>query len=226
MSLTETSPATSSGKNLWRHFVSRHHPQTVFAGLTSVFKSVDRGLTWMPISRNLGAAVTVLAESARTSGLLYAGMKNGSVHVTPDGGRNWSNVTAKFGRRRFSRSSSSKYADRTSNEWVFATARGARDGHIRGKLKKICRRANIKATTVHALRHSFGAHLRMAGVSLADIADLLGHKDLATTQIYAKVQQQHLRSVVGKLTGLLPAAAEKSDASLKMGTEPSPIGIY
>jgi hypothetical protein len=28
----------------------------------------------------------------------------------------------------------------------------------------------------------------MAGVSLADIADLLGHKDLATTQIYAKVQ--------------------------------------
>ena len=44
----------------------------------------------------------------------------------------------------------------------------------------------------------------MAGVSLADIADLLGHKDLATTQIYAKVQQEHLRTVVGKLTGLVP----------------------
>jgi len=29
----------------------------------------------------------------------------------------------------------------------------------------------------------------MAGVSLADIADLMGHKDLATTQIYAKVEQ-------------------------------------
>ncbi len=39
----------------------------------------------------------------------------------------------------------------------------------------------------------------MAGVSLADIADLLGHKDLATTQIYAKVHQEHLRTVISKL---------------------------
>ena len=46
----------------------------------------------------------------------------------------------------------------------------------------------------------------MAGVSLADIADLLGHKDLATTRIYAKVQQQHVRTVIGTLTGLVPAA--------------------
>jgi len=44
----------------------------------------------------------------------------------------------------------------------------------------------------------------MAGVSLADIADLMGHKDLATTQIYAKVEQQHLRAVIEKLTPLVP----------------------
>lgn len=111
-----------------------------------------------------------------------------------------------------------QYANRTSEEWVFANREGNRDTHILEKLKKICRGANIKATTVHALRHSFGAHLRMAGVSLADIADLLGHKDLSTTQIYAKVQQEHLRSVVGKLTGLLPGA-EKGDASLKRVTQ-------
>ena len=43
----------------------------------------------------------------------------------------------------------------------------------------------------------------MAGVSLADIGDLLGHKDLATTQIYAKVQQEHLRTMVSKLTQLV-----------------------
>jgi hypothetical protein len=43
----------------------------------------------------------------------------------------------------------------------------------------------------------------MAGVSLADIADLMGHKDLATTQMYAKVEQQHLRTVVSKLTPLI-----------------------
>ena len=57
----------------------------------------------------------------------------------------------------------------------------------------------------------------MAGCSLADIADLLGHKDLATTQIYAKVQQEHLRSVVGKLTGLVPSS--RTDVSLKCVTQ-------
>jgi len=43
----------------------------------------------------------------------------------------------------------------------------------------------------------------MAGVSLADIGDLLGHKDLATTQIYANVHQDHLRGAISKLTSLI-----------------------
>ena len=110
-----------------------------------------------------------------------------------------------------------QYAGRRSDQWVFANQRGQRDRHMLEKLKRICRRAGIKPTTVHALRHSFGAHLRMAGANLADIADLFGHKDLATTQIYAKVQQEHLRSVVGKLTGLVPVS--RSDASLKCVTQ-------
>jgi hypothetical protein len=65
-------------------------------------------------------------------------------------------------------------------------------------------------------RHgSFFSGKRSRFVSLADIADLLGHKDLATTQIYAKVQQEHVRSVIGKLTGLLPAAPKSPMPSLK-----------
>src|SRR5437868_7786625 len=116
-----------------------------------------------------------------------------------------------------------QYANRRSETFVFANHEGGKDTHILEKLKKICRRAGIRPTTVHALRHSFGAHLRMAGVSLADIADLLGHKDLATTQIYAKVQQEHLRTVVGKLTGLVPAP-EIERASLKCVTQDDQAG--
>jgi len=87
--------------------------------------------------------------------------------------------------------------------WVFPNREGQHDTHLLSKLKKVCRKAGIRQTTVHALRHSFGAHLRMAGVSLADIADLLGHKDLATTQIYARVLQEHLRHAVSKLSPLV-----------------------
>ena len=96
-----------------------------------------------------------------------------------------------------------QFDHRTSDVLVFANSAGNRDTYILDRLKKICQRAGIRSSTVHGLRHSFGAHLRMAGVSLADISDLLGHKDLATTQIYAKVQQEHLRSVVSKLTPLV-----------------------
>jgi integrase len=92
-----------------------------------------------------------------------------------------------------------QYADRRDDGLVFPNKEGNIDIHILQKFQNVCRRAGIGHANVHALRHSFGAHLRMAGVSLADIADLLGHKDLATTQIYARVHQEHLRSVIAKL---------------------------
>ncbi len=99
-----------------------------------------------------------------------------------------------------------EYAERRSDRWVAANREGGQEFHLLPKLKKICRKAGIEpaAATVHALRHSFGAHLRMAGVPLANIADLMGHRDLATTQIYAKVQIDHLRDAVSHLTPLVP----------------------
>ncbi len=98
-----------------------------------------------------------------------------------------------------------EYAERRSNRWVAANRAGNQEHHLLPKLKKICRWAGIEpaAATVHALRHSFGAHLRMAGVPRANIADLMGHRDLATTHIYAKVQMEHLRSDVSRLSGLV-----------------------
>src|SRR5258708_446564 len=59
-----------------------------------------------------------------------------------------------------------QYERRTSDLLVFANKAGNRDTYILDRLKSVCRRANIRSSTVHALRHSFGAHLRMAGVNL------------------------------------------------------------
>jgi len=115
-----------------------------------------------------------------------------------------------------------QYAKRTSDLLVFGNTAGNRDTYMLDRLKNICQRAGIRSSTVHALRHSFGAHLRMAGVSLADIGDLLGHKDLATTQIYAKVQQEHLRAMVSKLNSLV-GEVEGGESRSRRLLEPTSI---
>ncbi len=101
------------------------------------------------------------------------------------------------------------YESHRSELWVIGNRVGNRETHLLGKLKKVCRKAGIQpaAATLHALRHSFGAHLRMAGTPLETIGDLLGHADLATTQIYARVDVGHLRAAAGLLTPLLGGGA-------------------
>lgn len=102
--------------------ISSADPKTLYMAAQMVFRSTDQGRTWTAISgdltggvdhpagtenppadalsRNDGtspfASLTSLSESPLDAKVLYAGAQDGTVQVTRDGGKTWTNITSKF----------------------------------------------------------------------------------------------------------------------------------
>jgi len=88
----------------------------------------------------------------------------------------------------------------TANPAVFVRRCGLRDVRlttdaVQKVIRRACRRGGLPEFGSHVLRHTLACRLVENGSSLKEVADVLRHRSLETTRIYAKLDTPHLIGV-------------------------------
>lgn len=87
----------------------------------------------------------------------------------------------------------------TDSEYLFVGPTGEPVKSVKQGFWAALRRSGIPHIRFHDLRHSFGSNLSMAGVDIATIQELMGHKDISTTKRYLHPSPKHKKEAVERL---------------------------
>ncbi len=94
----------------------------------------------------------------------------------------------------------------TTSRRVFVTTEAPivdiRPALVSETLRRICLRCDVEVIGAHRLRHGLAADMLQRGASLVEVGQVLRHRDLATTAVYAKVDIENLRRLAQPWPGV------------------------
>jgi integrase/recombinase XerD len=150
--------------------------------------------TGLRVSELVGLPLSALAPDR---GALTVRGKGGKERMVPIGGAAREALASWLGVRPFF------VVDPSRQRWLFPSR--ARSGHLTRQrvaqlLKALAPEAGLDPARIspHVLRHAFASHLVANGADLRAVQAMLGHADIATTQIYTHVQTERLAAVVAR----------------------------
>jgi integrase len=110
-------------------------------------------------------------------------------------------------------------SEEKQSEYVFTNDKG--DGprnHATMGIRRALERANINNFTIHDFRHTCASRLVQNGLSLYEVASILGHTDVQTTQRYAHLESrdvsQRARDIMEALNSVPDSSIADSDAGI------------
>lgn len=173
--------------------------------------TVDKLLTSIDLSKRLGLRDLAIMELFYSSGLRLSEIcnsmlesldlddkflrvtgKGNKTRLVPIGGR------ALDALKRYLNNERHTLVRKKTHSNIFLSVRGGplSPDRVRQIVKERAQAAGLDQNIYpHLLRHSFATHLLENGADLRVIQELLGHADIATTQIYTHVDQKRLKSV-------------------------------
>ena len=155
----------------------------------------DQAILELMYATGLRASEVTVLKAAHVNfeaGYLRVTGKGDKERVVPVGGM------AKKTIARYIKEVRSKWTKGRAEEALFVTHHGKKMSRqtVWSILKKHAKTANVqKKIYPHILRHSFATHLLERGADLRVVQELLGHSDIATTQIYTHIEKSRLKGI-------------------------------